>query len=209
MISNDPMNEHDLQRLVAGWLPTQRWYAGKGRGGSVGVELLTGLSDVVELWLARVNYGEDGIELYHLPLVRHPEPVGYLDHVLLGTVESDGTHWIYDALHDKELTQVWLTYIRDENAAGDLRFHRYVDADAIPVGEHSLVATGEQSNTSLMFGDVAIMKVFRRLQPGINPDIELGVGLAEHGSAHVPQLLGSVTSSATASRTRSRCSRST
>ena len=41
--------------------------------------------------------------------------------------------------------------------------------------------TGEQSNTSLMYGDVAILKVFRRLQPGVNPDIEVDVALTEHG----------------------------
>jgi len=57
----------------------------------------------------------------------------------------------------------------------------------------SLVSTGEQSNTSLMYGDAAILKVFRRLQAGVNPDIELGIGLAEHGSTHVPRLMGSVT----------------
>ena len=185
--------QEELQRLVAGWLPTQRWYAGKGRGGSVGVELLTELDDRVELWLARVTYGEDGVEHYHLPLVAYPEPVDYLDHVQLGTIVGQRPYWIYDALHDKEITQVWLTRIRDETSAGALEFRRYVDADDIPVGEPSLVATGEQSNTSLMYGDAAILKVFRRLQPGVNPDIELGVGLAEHGSAHVPRLLGSVT----------------
>jgi maltokinase len=188
------VNEPDLQRLVAGWLPTQRWYAGKGRGGSVGVELLTRLSDVVELWIARVTYGDDDIEYYHLPLVAYGERVDYLDHVLLGTVEADGrTHWIYDALHDKELTQAWLEYIRDERESDGLSFRRYVEPEEIPLGEQSLVSTAEQSNTSLMYGDVAILKVFRRLQPGINPDIEIGIGLAEHGSTHVPRLFGSVT----------------
>jgi maltokinase len=185
--------QEDLQRLVAGWLPIQRWYAGKGRGGSVGVDLLTELDDRVELWLARVTYGEDGTELYHLPLVAYPERVDYLDHVLLGTVTTDRTYWIYDALHDREITQVWLERIRDEASEGALEFRRYVDPDDIPVGEVSLVSTGEQSNTSLMYGDVAILKVFRRLQAGINPDIELGVGLAQHGSTHVPRLMGSVT----------------
>jgi maltokinase len=185
--------QDDLQRLVAGWLPTQRWYAGKGRGGSVGVDLLTELDDRVELWLARVTYGEDGTELYHMPLVAYPEPVDYLDHVQLGTVHADGTRWIYDALHDREITQVWLERIRDEASAGALEFRRYVEADEIPVGQVSLVSTGEQSNTSLMYGDAAILKVFRRLQAGINPDIELGVGLAQHGSTHVPRLMGSVT----------------
>jgi maltokinase len=184
----------DLQRLVAGWLPGQRWYAGKGRGGSVGVDLLTTLDDRVELWLVRVTYGDEGTELYHLPLVAHRDRVDHLDHVLLGTIDAeDGIRWIYDALHDKELTQVWLERIRDERGSDGLSFSRYVEPDDIPVGEHSLVSTGEQSNTSLMYGDSAILKVFRRLQPGINPDIELGIGLAEHGSTHVPRLLGSVT----------------
>ena len=46
---------------------------------------------------------------------------------------------------------------------------RYAEPDDIPVDEPSLVLTGEQSNTSLVFGDAAIMKVFRRLQPGRQP----------------------------------------
>lgn len=183
--------EH-LQRLVAGWLPTQRWYAGKGRAGSVGVELVTSLSADVELWLVRVTYGEEGTELYQLPLVSHPEPVDYLDHVLLGTADGpDGPVWIYDALHDKDVTGVWVESIRAERVDGPLRFHRYADPDNLPVDQNSLVLTGEQSNTSLMYGDVAILKVFRRLQPGVNPDIEIGVALSEHGARHVPQLLGS------------------
>ena len=181
-----------LQRLVASWLPSQRWYAGKGRAGSVGVEMVASLSDVVELWLARVTYGEEGTELYQLPLVGHPEPVDYLDHVLLGTADTgDGPIWIYDALHDKDVTGVWVESIRTERADGPLRFHRYADGDAMPVDQTSLVLTGEQSNTSLMFGDIAILKVFRRLQPGVNPDIEIGVALTEHGARHVPRLLGS------------------
>ncbi|HEY2271779.1 MAG TPA: aminoglycoside phosphotransferase [Jatrophihabitantaceae bacterium] len=187
MIASD-----QLQRLVAGWLPTQRWYAGKGRTGSVGVEYLAPLSDAVELWLARVTYGDEGTELYQLPLVQHVEPVDYLEHVLLGTVETaDGPTWIYDALHDKDVTSTWLESIRDRRTEGALHFDQYDDPDLLPVDQSSLVLTGEQSNTSLMYGDIAILKVFRRLQPGVNPDIEIGRALGEHGARHVPRLLGS------------------
>jgi maltokinase len=183
-----------LQRLVAGWLPTQRWYAGKGRAGSVAVDRLVRMSDAVDLYVARVTYGADEVELYQLPLVAHAEPVDYLEHVLLGTVDDDGGPlWIYDALHDKDVTSVWLESIRDERAEDGLHFQRYADPDQLPVDQTSLVLTGEQSNTSLMYGDIAILKVFRRLQPGINPDIEIGVALNEHGARHVPRLLGSVT----------------
>lgn len=181
-----------LQRLVAGWLPNQRWYAGKGRGGSVGVDLIASLSPAVDLYVARVTYGDEGTEFYQLPLVAYPEPVDYLDHVLLGTVDGEATLWVYDALHDKDVTSVWVDSIRDARVDGELHFYCYADAESLPVGQNSLVLTGEQSNTSLIYGDSAILKVFRRLQPGVNPDIEIGAALTEHGARHVPRLLGSV-----------------
>src|SRR5436305_13009067 len=81
----------------------------------------------------------------------------------------------------------------DETHAGPLHFLRYAESpDDIPVDLPSLVMTGEQSNTSMVFGDVAIMKVFRRLQPGINPDIEVQGELSKLGAKHIARLLGSV-----------------
>src|SRR6476660_8862110 len=82
--------------------------------------------------------------------------------------------------------------MRDERTDGALQFHRYAEPELLLVDQNSLVLTGEQSNTSLMYGDIAILKVFRRLQPGINPDIEIGIALGEHGARHVPRLLGSL-----------------
>jgi maltokinase len=79
------------------------------------------------------------------------------------------------------------------SADGKVRFVRYTDdPDDIPVNANSLVLTGEQSNTSMVFGDIAIMKVFRRLHPGVNPDIEVGAALTKLGAKHVPRLLGAV-----------------
>jgi maltose alpha-D-glucosyltransferase / alpha-amylase len=43
-------------------------------------------------------------------------------------------------------------------------------------------SSAEQSNSSIFFGDKLIMKVFRRQQPGINPDVEIGRYLTEHTS---------------------------
>ncbi|HZF67249.1 MAG TPA: hypothetical protein VEZ47_04345 [Gemmatirosa sp.] len=54
----------------------------------------------------------------------------------------------------------------------------------------SRVLGAEQSNTSLVFGDAVIVKLFRRLEPGDHPDVEIGRVLARRGFAHVPRLLG-------------------
>jgi maltokinase len=188
----------DIGPLVSAWLPSQRWFAGKGRDASIDVAPLARLDTdpAVTIWVAHVRYADADadIETYQLPLVMRDQPVESLDHVLLGTVATDaGLRWVYDALHDKDVTPAWLAGMRDDVTEGPVRFTRYADSpDDIPIGEPSLALSGEQSNTSMVFGDVAIMKVFRRLQPGVNPDIEVLAGLTKLGAKHIPRLLGAV-----------------
>lgn len=191
------IDSSQLQPLVQHWLPLQRWFAGKGRASEVAVERIAVLSPgppQVCIWVARVSYADNGTEeTYQLPLVVRAEPVDSLEHMLLGTVNSDdGPKWVYDALHDKEITQAWLEGIRRASSDGPLRFIRNVEPEEIPQGEPSLVLTAEQSNTSLMYGDIAILKVFRRLQAGVNPDIEIHAALGDRGAQHVARLFGSV-----------------
>jgi maltokinase len=50
--------------------------------------------------------------------------------------------------------------------------------------------TSEQSNTSIVFDEELILKVFRRLEPGVNPELELLRFLTEHGFANIAQLAG-------------------
>ncbi len=52
------------------------------------------------------------------------------------------------------------------------------------------MSKAEQSNTSIIYGDRFILKVFRKLEPGINPDVEIGVFLTEHSFKNTPAVLG-------------------
>jgi trehalose synthase-fused probable maltokinase len=58
--------------------------------------------------------------------------------------------------------------------------------------EEPSVIKGEQSNSSVKFGSRAILKLYRRCEQGINPDLEIGRVLTERGFGHSPAVLGAL-----------------
>ncbi len=110
---------------------------------------------------------------------------------------------IYDAAYDDALTQRLLRLLADSGPkgtqVGPLRFSNLDgDGDGRAVGlggpdslstRPSRVGTAEQSNTSIVFGNSAILKLFRRVGPGLNPDLELSLALSRAGSTRVPSTL--------------------
>jgi maltokinase len=173
--------------LLAVWLPHQRWYAGKGTAvDAVQVERETPLTGVpgtshVLLQVQTAN----GSERYQLLLGRlEGEVPQRLGHAVIG--EADG-HVLYDAVHDQAAAAALLARIADEGSSPGLEFHRLCELEATAA---SRVMGAEQSNTSIVYGDEHILKVFRRLQPGLNPDLELSRALADAGNPHVAQPLG-------------------
>ena len=174
--------------LLPGWLPHQRWFAGKDRPvDDLRVLAATSLgADDPAIWhlLVEVSQGSN-TDLYQVPLSVHPHPDGRLEHVLLGRIE---TGYVYDALHDKAAMADVLERFARQDAVGSLRFITEPGA-SLPLGEASLVLTGEQSNTSLAYGDVALLKVFRRIQPGLNPDVEIHDALTRAGCTNIAPLL--------------------
>jgi maltokinase len=175
--------------LLPGWLPHQRWFAGKDRPvDDLRVLAATSLGvDDPAVWhlLVEVSQGPD-TDLYQVPLSVHQHPDDRLEHVLLGRIE---TGYVYDALHDKGAMADILERFARQDAVGSLRFITEPGA-ALPLGAASLVLTGEQSNTSLAYGDVALLKVFRRIQPGLNPDVEIHDALTRAGCTNIAPLLG-------------------
>jgi maltokinase len=87
---------------------------------------------------------------------------------------------------------MWLRAIAAGRSTDGVEFVATVPPEEVPVDETSLALTAEQSNTSVVFGDVAIMKTFRRIEPGKNPDVEVHAALTALGARHIARMLGYV-----------------
>jgi maltokinase len=173
---------------LAEFLRNQRWFAGKDRPFEVtGVEVVATIrtSPLTELWLLHVDEQGSSVD-YHLVAEQLPRPLTRLNHVLVGRRDAS---YIYDGLHDREITDDWLALINGERAVEGLVGHR-VGQEPLPEGGPSLVMTAEQSNTSLVYGDSIVLKVFRRPHVGMHPDVEIHSALARVGCPHVARAYG-------------------
>jgi maltokinase len=178
-----------FEDTLATWLVKQRWFAGKGRtvhdlAVVADTEIIPGDPGLRHL-MVTVSHGATS-DCYQLFVGYRARLPARLRHARIGT--NHGLQ-IYDALHDSALTRALLDAIVDDRSVGMLRFCRIPGAD-IQAGLDSLVLTGEQSNTSLVFGESAIFKVFRRVTPGPNPDLEVASALAQLGSSHIAEPFG-------------------
>ena len=179
-----------LEEALTAWLPTQRWFAGKGIP-------VTGLAITSDTPLVDGDPGlrhliltlaqGRGTDTYQVLVGARAAVPGRLSHAVIGPAGDGMT--AYDGLHDPQLTRMLTAAMAGQRTVGPVRFAREPGARIDPRAD-SLVLTGEQSNTSLLYGEEAILKVFRRPSPGPNPDLEVPRALARLGSPHVAPPLG-------------------
>ncbi|MBL7497953.1 phosphotransferase [Frankia sp. CNm7] len=179
------MRDHsELTSLLTDWLPRQRWFAGKGRpGAAIRIRQDVAVSDLLRHLVVEVDYADGGpADFYQVPVViRLEAPYGH-EGFLIGRSSSG---LVYDGLHDPHGAAAVLDFLAGGRRHGTLAARALAPLSAMPA--HSVGA--EQSNTSIVYGEHYILKVFRRLWPGVNPDLEVTRALAEAGSAHVARPL--------------------
>jgi maltokinase len=188
-----------LGEAVAGRLGSfmagQRWFAGRGRQvvsvrpGPV-TELGDGDPALLHL-LVDVGYADGAGERYQVPLgVGQAPPAGLPEAALLGEV---GGLVAWDALADRALTGRLLGLLAAGGEVGGLRFATGPGAAGLLAGVDLGAARplgAEQSNTSVVVDGRLILKLFRQVVAGVNPELELTEALARHGFDAVASPVG-------------------
>jgi trehalose synthase-fused probable maltokinase len=186
---------HFLDGLVLlGTIASQRWFGGKSRDILDARVLDAGVAadgpPFLALAVVEVRYGLQTHDLYHLPLGFRPCADDWSQSLI---AETEG--WVvYDAIADEELTRRLVELIRADAAVdtGEAVI-RFVAAGELPGQVTSIRAMGtEQSNSSLVLDDSIALKLYRRIEPGMNPELEVLRFLSAREFPHVAALRGYV-----------------
>jgi trehalose synthase-fused probable maltokinase len=199
-IAADEIRECLDEESLRDWVAEQRWYASKSRS-VTGIEIVEGIPLAEKLYLALVQtrFATGTHELYQLPLTLRQRD---------GDDAQDGNHaradaealaqtpnWtVFDALVEPaelvELVARMEVGSRIEAGEGNFSFQRVDDAEEISRSAEVRPIGVEQSNSSLVIGDRLMLKVFRKLEPGINPELEMLHFLTAHRFPHIASLHG-------------------
>lgn len=197
-----------LSPALPEWLCSRRWYRDKTRSiTGIIIEDVIGFEQIASYLLPiRVSYKEGSPQLYVLGLSAawastdqlQPEAAASVLVKIRTADQNEGV--LYDAFWRPEFRDLLFELIADgksvsgltsELAASQTAAFRKLQSVDGPKLE-SAISRAEQSNTSLIFGDRFILKVFRKLEQGINPDLEIGLFLTERGFEHTPAVAGRI-----------------
>ena len=183
--------EDELQR----WVVEQRWFASKSREVThlnvVEAVPLREDSPMLVLALMEAVFPAGTHETYQVPLGLRPAEDGWSERVIC---TADGLT-VYDGLADPAYGRELLHRMRQDSEVtvdeGVLGFHWAPSASSSLGGTVDVRPVGvEQSNSSIVFSDSLILKAFRRVEPGENPELELLRFLSARGFPNIAPLAG-------------------
>ena len=204
-----------LEDRVMRYVQTQRWFGRKAREvkGATFVERVPVSFNSADACITQIQieYTEEDPETYMLPLsfatgeraeqIRQSSPNAILADVTVRLKENAIEGILYDGVLDKEFCTSLIDMIlrrrhlrgtAGEFVAAPTRLLRNGPTAAIRNLEVSSIRA-EQSNSSVVFGDQLILKLFRRAEEGTNPDVEIGCFLTERvGFPHAPPVAGTI-----------------
>ena len=200
----------ERQALVP-FLQRQRWFGGKARAVSsarfIDWTTLRRGAHPAFVTIVQVEYRDGGRELYVLPLsmISGPDAVALEQqhgNAVVARITGARKGVLYDGLFDdgtcstllEAMQQGWVVPMKRGVLRGISADSTELDAESrVPIQR----SAPDQSNTSVLFGWHLIMKMFRRLEAGPNPDVEIGTFLAARDFTRVPPLAGTLSYAST------------
>ena len=206
-------NQSVLEAVLLDYIKGQRWFRGKARD-----TLAAEIQDIIPVHfngstayftLLHVTYSEGESETYIVPLMTASD-AGEMEitrkypHAVVAWLKQrgkNGTNLLYDATVDSGFNHALLNAIQHrhtfKSATGE------ITASPASLLSSAAAATGkslepspmktEQSNTSVIYGDQLLLKLYRKLEEGINPEVETGRFLTEETQyANIAPLAGSL-----------------
>lgn len=195
----EDLGRTDIAGLMPGWLARQRWFGAKDA--RVEKVQMTSLGEVAgtrcALTLLDVELTRES-HRYFLPLSRvgsgDPALPAASDNPAVLVAIDDGA--LIDGASDTVLAETLLDGMRTGMVLRHDDRQVVFDGNAALGGlatDKARLLSVEQSNATLAFGDVVVLKIYRRLRAGIQPDVEIARHLTFEGFAQTPALLGTVT----------------
>jgi maltose alpha-D-glucosyltransferase/alpha-amylase len=204
-----------LEDRLVSYIQTQRWFGGKARHiKSASFREIVPMSfdsTQASITQVQIEYTEADPEIYILPLafasgeratqLCDSSPNTVLARITVREKNAEKTGCLHDAVFDKDFCKSLIDMIArrrhlrgasGEFTAAPTRTMRNGRLGAVTNLEVASMRA-EQSNSSIVFGDQLILKLFRRTEIGTNPDLEIGYFLTERvGFPHTPPVAGTI-----------------
>ncbi|MBS0170205.1 MAG: putative maltokinase [Nitrospira sp.] len=203
----------EVEAMLPAFFMASRWFGGKAK-----TIRSTRFVDVLQedrgdqsmlLGLIEVSYCEGGADRYALPVtaafgeeaekISQGQPQSIIGPLTVIHRRKERSGILYDALWKEDCAYSLLTnmgrHVPFKGSSGTVvgsATELWDGAAACASAASCTLLKGEQSNTSVKFGDCAMMKLYRRVEPGMNPELEISRILTARHFAHSPALVGSL-----------------
>jgi len=197
--------EHEI---LPRYLQTCRWFGSKARTFRslkiVEQPSISDDADSAQVWLVEVSYLDAPTETYVLPVsIASGETARALSqaapHAIIARFAGNDENVLFDATWDvKCRSRLFDTIARREIVkarAGELVgiTAKDFEADQFTSPQNSQVLSAEQSNSSMLFDNKFFLKLYRKIEDGVNPDVEITRFLTEHTKfPNVPAFVGAI-----------------
>jgi len=196
------------REILPNYMQTCRWFGSKARTFRnlrvIEQPTISSGADAARVWFVEVSYLDGPTEVYSIPVKIASRDAARVvsrnaPHAIIARFAGADETILYDAIWDAKFrSQLFEAIVRNQiikGQAGDLVgvASKALPADSLVAPDKSQVLGGEQSNSSMLLDNKFFLKLYRKLENGVNPDVEITRFLTERANfANVPGFLGAI-----------------